>query len=82
MVWNPHIDEGGVKAFDNPAYFEVDKIFEDSYGSTVLVKVREELKPNYNLEEIDWNATAAGYLISIISFLGFLQIYRSKNRAL
>lgn len=79
MVWNPQLDESGLEAFNNSAYFEVDKVFKDNYGSTVLLKVREELKPTYNIEKIDWNITVAGYIISMISFLGFVYMYRSKN---
>lgn len=78
MVWNPSLEQKGFEAFNNSAYFEVDKVFKDSYGGTVLIKVRENLKPKYNIEEIDWSATAAGYLVSIISFIVFVYIYKFK----
>jgi len=69
MVWSPHLDKNGVQAFKNSTYFEITKVSSDSYGYTDLIKVREDLKPKYNIEKINWNVTAAGYLISIISFI-------------
>lgn len=69
MVWSPHLDINGVKAFNNFIYFEITKVISDSYGYTDLIKVREDLKPKYNIEKINWNVTAAGYLISIICFI-------------
>jgi hypothetical protein len=69
MVWSPHLDKNGVKAFNNSTYFEIIKVISDSHGYTDLIKVREDLKPKYNIEKINWNVTAVGYLISIICFI-------------
>ncbi len=80
MVWNPLIDRKGFEAFNNSTYFEIDKVFEDSYGATVLIKVKEDLKPEYNLKKIDWDVTIAGYLISIISLLIFFFWLREKSK--
>jgi len=79
IMWNPVIDQKGIEVFNDPSYFEVKKIFKDSYGLTALVKIKDNLKPKYNIEKIDWNITAAGYLISIISFciLGYIYKFRS-----
>jgi hypothetical protein len=78
-MWNPAIEKSGIDVFNNPAYFEVIKYSTDEYGSTVLLKVRENLTPNYNVEVINWNITIVGYLISIFSFFGFLYMTRSKK---
>ena len=79
LMWNPAIEKSGIDVFNNPAYFEVIKYSTDEYGSTVLLKVRENLTPNYNVEVINWNITIVGYLISIFSFFGFLYMTRSKK---
>ena len=79
LMWNPAIEKSGIDVFNNPAYFEVVKYSTDDYGSTVLLKVRENLTPSYNVEVINWNITIVGYLISIFSFFGFVYMTRSKK---
>jgi len=79
LVWNPTIEEEGIDAFNNPEYFEVVTFFEDDYGSTLLLKVRENLTPSYDVEVIDWNVTMVGYLISVFSLFGFLYITKIRN---
>ena len=79
LVWNPTIEEEGIDAFNNPEYFEVVTFFEDDYGSTLLLKVRENLTPSYDVEVIDWNVTIVGYLISVFSLFGFLYITKIRN---
>jgi hypothetical protein len=79
MVWNPYLEKDGIEAFNNASYFEVIKIFKDVYGYTALIKVRENLKPNFNIEKIDWAATIAGYLISILSLTIAVYIYKYRN---
>jgi 4-amino-4-deoxy-L-arabinose transferase-like glycosyltransferase len=78
LVWNPIIEKEGIDVFNNPEYFEVVTFFEDDYGSTLLLKVRENLAPVYDVEVIDWNVTIVGYLISVFSLFGFL--YMTKIR--
>jgi hypothetical protein len=77
MMWNPTIEKNGIEVFNDTEYFEVVKFYRDSYGSTVLLKVRENLLPKYHVEKINWTVTIAGYLVSILSLFGF--IYLSKN---
>jgi len=79
MMWNPELEKPGIDAFNNPAYFEVKKFFTDQYGSTVLLKVRENLTPNYNIKKIDWDITIVGYMVSIFIFLGCLYMCTSKK---
>jgi hypothetical protein len=79
LMWNPAIEKNGIDAFNNPAYFEVVKFFNDDYGSTVLLKVREDLSPKYHVQEINGSVTIAGYLVSILSFFGFVVISKSKK---
>ena len=79
LMWNPAIEKNGIDAFNNPAYFEVVKFFNDDYGSTVLLKVREDLSPKYHVQESKGSVTIAGYLVSILSFFGFVVISKSKK---
>jgi hypothetical protein len=78
MTWSPHLDKNGVKAFNNATYFEITKVISDSYGYTDLIKVREDVKPKYNIETINWNVTAAGYLISILSCIILMYLIYKK----
>ncbi len=78
MVWNPLLEEKGLQTFNNSTYFEVNRVFKDAYGMTVLVKVKEDLVPKYNAVKIDWNVTVAGYVISVLSLLVF--VYVPKKR--
>jgi len=80
LVWNPTIEKNGIDAFNNPAYFEVVKFFKDDYGSTVLLKVREDLSPRYRVQESNGSVTIAGYLVSILSFFGFVYMCKSKKQ--
>jgi hypothetical protein len=79
MMWNPGLERPGIDAFNNPVYFEVKKNFTDHYGSTVVLKVRENLIPNYNIKKIDWDITFVGYLVSIFSFIGCVYMCTSKK---
>jgi hypothetical protein len=79
LMWNPEIYKTGIDAFNNPAYFDVVKFFSDDYGSTVLLKVHEDLSPKYNSTESNTGVTIAGYLISILGFFGFAYISVSKK---
>jgi len=78
-IWNPDLSPAGVRAFNNETYFENIKIYNDDYGFTALVKVREELQPQYIEEKIDWTVTAIGYIISITSLCGFIYIQRYRK---
>ncbi|NJD76641.1 MAG: hypothetical protein FIB08_06020 [Candidatus Methanoperedens sp.] len=77
MIWNPDLDRKGVETFNNSTYFEINKIFNDPDGATYLIKVREKLKPQYNVEKIDWNVTIAGYLLSLATLLALIYILKS-----
>jgi len=81
LMWNPTIEKNGIDAFNNPAYFDVVKFFKDDYGSTVLLKVREDLSPKYHVQESNRTVTMAGYLVSVLSFFGFVCISKSKIKA-
>jgi hypothetical protein len=78
-MYNPTMEINGIDAFNNPAYFEVVKFFKDDYGSTVLLKVREDLSPKYRVQESNVSVTIAGYLVSILSFFVFVFISISKK---
>lgn len=78
MVWNPHFEKNGIEAFNNDTYFETTKVINDGYGYTFLVKVREDLRPKYNIEKINWNITIVGYFISLLSFIIFISIIYKK----
>ena len=79
LMWNPVIDNNGINIFNNTEYFEVVKYFKDDYGSTVLLKVRENLSPEYKIPEINWGVTTTGYLISILAFFGFVYFSTIKK---
>jgi len=79
MVWHANLNPKGIEAFNNSTYFEVEKVFRDAYGVTVLIKVREQLRPNYNIEIINWRVTMAGYAISIITILVLVYIIRREK---
>jgi hypothetical protein len=79
-MWNPDLNQAGVDAFNNSAYFEVDKYFSDSAGSTVLLKVKENLTPTYTTGQMDWRVTAAGYLISVAALCGFGYFWYSRKK--
>jgi hypothetical protein len=81
MVWKPQLEREGIEAFDNSTYFEVDKVFEDEYGETILIKVRENLTSQFNVKKIDWGITSVGYFVSIISFLLCLYISVIKSKS-
>jgi len=80
LVWNPELDTNGINAFNNSEYFEVKKFFMDDYGSTVILKVRENLTPKYHVVESNDAVTIVGYLVSVIAFIGFLYISKSKTK--
>ena len=79
-VWNRVLNEEGIDAFNNSLYFAVDKYFSDSSGSTVLLKVKENLTPAYAPEQVDWGITATGYLISIVTLCGFGYFWYSRRK--
>jgi hypothetical protein len=80
MVWNPSLNMEGIGAFNNDSYFEVKNIYKDTYGITAIVKVKEYIKPKYNIEKIDWTVTLAGYLISVFSLMAFAYLYKSREK--
>lgn len=79
MMWNPDLNQAGVDAFNNTKYFAVEKFFEDRYGSTVIIRVKEELTPRYNTPETPLVPTAAGYLVSLAAFAGCLYLCSGKK---
>jgi hypothetical protein len=79
MVWNPDIDQAGIDAFRNPEYFETEKAYQDYFGYSALIKVREDLEPQYHVPEINWAVTIAGYTISLATLLGLMYIQRIKK---
>jgi hypothetical protein len=78
-TWNTPIDQNGLNAFNNSKYFDVQNILRDDYGGTMLIRVRENLTPTYNTESFNWNITITGYLISILSFIGFAALSMFKK---
>jgi hypothetical protein len=78
-VWNVPIDQNGFNAFNNSKYFDIQNFLSDDYGGTVLIRVRENLSPKYNTESFNWNITIAGYLSSILSFIGFTALSMFKK---
>jgi len=81
-IWTPRYRIAGIKAFSNETYFEEVKSFPDSYGRTVLLKVREDVKPHYHAPAINWMMTATGYLISLFSLLGMIYLGRNPGLVL
>jgi Ca2+/Na+ antiporter len=79
MMWNAELNKTGTDAFNNPEYFEVEKYFTDNYGSTALIKVRENLTPRYNVQKTDWGVTVIGYLISGITLIGCVYLCMAKK---
>ena len=73
-VWNPDLDPEGIHAFNNDTYFEGVNMFSDDWGSTILLKVRGELQPQYHHLEINWTVTTIGYIISLFSLVGLILI--------
>ncbi len=78
-VWNPEIDQGGIDGFSNDTYFIVEQYYRDYYGYTALIKVREDLPPQYHEELINWTVTTVGYLISCIVLGGLLYLHWSRK---
>lgn len=78
-IWNPSFRIAGISAFNNETYFEEVNSFSDSWGRTVLLKVREDLKPHYNQLPINWIVTAIGYIVSLLSFFGLIFTQRFKK---
>jgi len=79
LMWNPVIDKTGIDVFNNPAYFDVVTFYKDDYGSTVLLKVHEDLSPTYNIPESNGSVTFAGYLISMLGLVVFGYISALKR---
>jgi hypothetical protein len=79
LVWNAELDKTGIDAFNNPEYFEVQKYFTDDYGSTVLIKVRENLTPRYSVTENNGNVTILGYLVSGLTFIGCVYLCTAEK---
>jgi hypothetical protein len=75
-LWNYHIEREGFESFNNATYFEVETGYQDKFGYTFLVKVRENVQPQYHVENINWTVTIAGYLVSITSLFGFVYVQR------
>jgi hypothetical protein len=80
MMWNADLNPEGIAAFNNSAYFTVDQYFTDTAGSTVLLKVRENLTPGYQANPIDWGVTVAGYIISLIGLCGFCTFWYLQRK--
>jgi hypothetical protein len=76
IVWNPDLEPEGIMLFQNQTYFETQKAYRDSFGNTVLVKVRDPVQPQYHVLTVNWMVTAIGYLISLASLIGLISIRR------
>lgn len=79
LMWNTQLNKSGIDAFNNPSYFEVITFFKDDFGSTVLLKVKENLVSRYQKEDRNWGVTITGYLVSIVSILGFVYVMRRES---
>jgi hypothetical protein len=78
-VWNPEINQAGIDGFSNDTYFIVEQYYRDNYGYTALIKVREDLQPQYHEELINWAVTTVGYLVSIAALGGLVYIKWSRK---
>jgi len=78
-VWNPEIDQGGIDGFSNDTYFIVEQYYRDYYGYTALIKVREELPPQYHEEHINGTVTAVGYVVSLAVLGGLFYCHWLKK---
>jgi hypothetical protein len=79
LTWNPDLNTAGINAFNNSEYFRVEKYFADDYGSTVLIKVRENLTPRYTDTETNGSVTILGYLVSGLTFIGCVYLCMAKK---
>jgi hypothetical protein len=73
-VWNPRYFIAGVTAFSNGTYFEQVNSIDDAWGRTLLLRVRENLQPRYNQLPVNWPVTAVGYLVSVLSIIGLMNL--------
>jgi hypothetical protein len=82
-MWNPSLSVDGINAFNNSAYFSVEQFFPDTYGSTVLLKVKENLTPAYAGEKSNGIVTFAGYLISGVTLcvLGYFSVRKRSGNS-
>jgi hypothetical protein len=78
-LWDYNIDLSGFESFNNTTYFEVETGFQDHFGYTYLIRVRENLTPQYHPENINWTVTALGYIVSLASLLGFVYLQRKQK---
>jgi hypothetical protein len=79
IIWNPHLEPEGIMLFQNETYFELEKTYHDSFGNTLLIKVREPVQPQYHVVTVNWVVTAIGYLISLVSLIGLIFLQRFMN---
>jgi hypothetical protein len=65
LLWKTEYNIEGLKALNNPTYFDFVYKKEDSISGVYVIKVKENLSPKYNIPKIDKGITHLGYGISL-----------------
>ena len=79
LLWKNEYNVDGLKAFDNAQYFEFIHKKEDSISGVYVVKIKENLSPNYNLPKIDKGVTILGYIISMMTLFAMIGMTIGEN---
>ncbi len=79
LLWINKYNIDGLKAFDNPKYFEFVHKKEDTISGVYIIKIKENLIPKYNVPKIDKGVTILGYIISLITLIIMIRLVTRKN---
>ncbi len=79
LLWTNNYNIEGLKAFDNPQYFEFVHKKEDKISGVYIIKIKENLTPKYSIHKIDKGVTALGYMISLVALMMMIILVKRKN---
>jgi hypothetical protein len=74
LLWKNEYNIEGLKAFDNPTYFDFVYKKEDSISGVYIIKVKENLSPKYSIPKIDRSMTILGYGISLVALIIMIRL--------
>jgi hypothetical protein len=80
LLWNNDYNIEGIKAFDNPKYFEIIYMKQGSFSSTYIIKVKEDLTPKYSVSKINEGITIFGYAISLTGLVIMIFVTKSYRK--
>ena len=80
LLWKNSYNAEGIKAFENPTYFEIAYKKEDKISGTYVIKVKEVLSPKYHVPIIDKSVTILGYGISLVSLIVMMMLLIRGNK--